>query len=44
MFSGRDVFDYIGAGAAGVQVGTACYAYGAGVFQDIVASFLDAAA
>ena len=44
VFEGRDVFDYINAGAAGVQVGTACYAYGAGVFQDIVAGFLDAAA
>ena len=44
VFDGRDVFDYINAGAAGVQVGTACYAYGAGVFQDIAAGFLDAAA
>ena len=44
VFAGQDVIDYIAAGAAGVQVGTACYAYGAGVFQDIVAGFLDAAA
>ena len=44
IFEGRDVTDYTGAGAAAVQVGTACYAYGAGVFQDIVAEFLDLAA
>ena len=44
VFEGRDVFDYINAGAAGVQVGTACFAYGADVFQDIAAGFLDAAA
>ena len=44
VFAGQDVIDYISAGADGVQVGTACYAYGAGVFQDIAAGFLDAAA
>ncbi len=44
VFDGRDAIDYVAAGAAGVQVGTACYAYGAGVFQDIAAGFLDAAA
>ena len=44
VFAGKDVTDYLAAGAAGVQVGTACYAYGAGVFQDIAAGFLDAAA
>ena len=44
VFAGQDAIDYVDAGAAGVQVGTACYAYGVGVFQDIVAGFLDAAA
>ncbi len=44
VFAGQDVADYIAAGAAGVQVGTACYAYGVGVFQDIAAGFLEAAA
>ena len=44
VFAGQDVADYIAAGAAGVQVGTACYAYGVGVFQDIASGFLDAAA
>ena len=44
VFTGQDAIDYISAGAAGVQVGTACYAYGLGVFQDIIAGSLDAAA
>lgn len=44
VFCGRDATDFFGAGAAGVQVGTACYAYGPGVFQDIVSEFLDLAA
>ena len=44
VFAGGDVTDYLAAGATGVQVGTACYAYGARVFQDIAAGFLDAAA
>ncbi len=44
IFEGRDVTDYTRAGATAVQVGTACYAYGAGVFQDIIAEFLDLAA
>ena len=33
---GRDVEDMLCAGASAVQVGSACYAYGAKVFQDIL--------
>lgn len=44
VFAGRDVTDFFQAGASAVQVGTACYAYGIGVFQDIIAGFLDLAA
>ena len=44
VFCGRDATDFFRAGASGVQVGTACYAYGPGVFQDIVSEFLDLAA
>lgn len=44
VFAGRDVTDFFHAGASAVQVGTAAYAYGVGVFQDIIAEFLDLAA
>ena len=33
---GRDAIDMLRAGASAVQVGSACYAHGAKVFQDIL--------
>ena len=40
VFSGQDMADYLSVGANGVQVGTAAYAYGFGVFQDILGEYV----